>query len=66
MAFRRVMKKREMKPRKPRKMPGLSNGAFLKNPVKRPDSIGACMADKTTKGVHFDLFRSRVSFRSKS
>jgi len=61
-----VMKKGGLKPRKPCKTPGLSNGAFLKNPVKRPDSIGAGMGEETSKGVHFDFFRSCVSFRFKS
>ena len=60
-----VMKKGGLKPRKPCKTPGLSNGAFLKNPAKRPDSIGAGMGEETSKGVHFDFFRSCVSFRFK-
>ena len=60
------MEKGGLKPRKTRKMPGLSNGAFLKNPAKRPDSIGTGMWDETAKGVHFNLFRIFVSFRLKS
>ncbi len=56
------MKKGVRKPRKTRKTPGLSNGAFLKKPVKRLDSIGMSMMNKTSKGVHFSLFRIRVSF----
>ena len=60
------MKKWGLQPRKTRKTPGLSNGAFLKNLVKRPDSIGTGMWDKSSKGVLFNLFRIRVSFRFKS
>jgi len=59
------MKKGGLKPLKPRKTPGLSNGAFLREPVKRPDSIRTGMGEKTAKGVHFNLFRIWVSFRSK-
>ena len=55
-----------LKPLKPRKMPGLSNGAFLKNPVNRPDSIGADIGEKKAKGVYFNLFMSKVNFRFKS
>ncbi len=58
--------KRGLKPRKRLKTLRLSNGAFLKNPVKGPDSIGTCIGDKTSKGVHSNLFRICVSFRSKS
>ena len=63
---RGVLEKWGLQPQKPRKTPVLSNGAFLKNPVKRPDSIGTVMGERTAKGVHFNLFRSRVSFRLKS
>ena len=60
------MEKGGLKPLKPRKTLRLSNGAFLKTPAKRPDSIGAGMGEKTSKGVHFDFFRSCVSFRFES
>jgi hypothetical protein len=60
------MKKRGLDPRKPSKTPGLPNGAFLKNPVKGLESIRTGMWEKTAKGVHFNLFRSRVSFCDKS
>ena len=63
---RGVMEKGGLKPLKPRKTLRLSNGAFLKNPAKHPDSIGTVMWEETAKGVHFNLFRSRVSFRFKS
>jgi hypothetical protein len=33
-------------------------------PVKRQDPIRPVMGDKTAKGVHFNLFRSCMSFRS--
>jgi len=63
---RGVMEKGGLKPLKPRKTLRLSNGAFLKTPVKCPDSIGTVVRGETAKGVHFNLFRSRVSFRFKS
>ena len=63
---RGFMEKGGLKPQKPPKTPRLSNEAFLKNPVKHPDPIGAVMIEKTAKGVHFNLIRSRVSFRLKS
>jgi hypothetical protein len=45
------MKKGPLKPRKPRKMPGLPNGPFLKNPVKRPDSFRTFIVEEITKGA---------------
>jgi hypothetical protein len=56
------MEKGGLKPLKPRITLRLSNGAFLKNPAKRPDSIGTGLREENSKGVHFALFRSRVRF----
>jgi hypothetical protein len=60
------MKKGGLKPRKPRKTPGLSKGAFLKKPINGPDLIGTDIWDKTAKGVHSNRFKIWVSFRFKS
>ena len=57
-----VMKKWTLDPRKPRKMPGLPNGAFLKNPIKRPDSIRAFRVEEIKKGVQSDVFKIWVDF----
>jgi hypothetical protein len=56
------MKKGGLNPRKPWKMPGLPNGAFLKNPVKRPDSIRVVIVKKTANGAHSGDFRNWVNF----
>jgi hypothetical protein len=58
------MKKGGLIPRKPCKMPGLPNGAFPKNPVKRPDSIRPIRVEKIKKGVHSGVFRIWVDFPS--
>ncbi|PKL70382.1 MAG: hypothetical protein CVV30_03225 [Methanomicrobiales archaeon HGW-Methanomicrobiales-1] len=59
-----VMKKGGLIPRKPCKMPGLPNGAFPKNPAKRPDSIRAISMEKIKKRVHSGVFRIWVDFPS--
>jgi hypothetical protein len=56
------MKKELPYPRKPRKMPGLPNGPFLKNPLKRPDSIRVCIIEKIVKGAIYSVFRIWVDF----
>jgi hypothetical protein len=45
-------------------MAGLPNGAILKNPVKRPDSIRAILVEKIKKRVHYGVFRIWVNFPS--
>jgi hypothetical protein len=45
-------------------MPGLPNGPFPENPVKRPDSIQPCIVEETAKGVHPGFIRIRVEFSS--
>ena len=43
-------------------MPGLPKGAFLKNPEKRPDSIGGLNGVVPINGVHSGVFMIRVDF----
>ena len=59
-----VMKKGGLNPRKRLIMPGFPNGAFLKNPVKRLDSIRVVIVKKTAKGVHSGIFRIWVKYPS--
>jgi len=43
-------------------MPGLPKGAFLKNPEKRPDSIGSLYGVVSANGVHSAVFMIWVDF----
>jgi len=56
------MPKGGLRPQKPSIMSGLPKGAFSENPVKRPDSIGGLYDDIFPNGVHFGVFKIRVSF----
>jgi len=60
----RGLEKGGMRPRSSRKMSGLPKGAFLENPVKRPDPIRGIYDARSARGGRNGVFKTWVNFPS--